>query len=284
MKERVILIAPERIPPGDAASVGAAAARDISRLTSAYGLPPLDITTLREGDEAAIVVGDSRRSLAGDAAVMPTQAAYVARFATVMWRALLAPALAGHGVTPGWWLRHAARRGHALDALARLARGGASDEIVALRLAELPMPVPALAGGDQAIVALSDTASRRQAAQAASEDTGLPVVIPTAPEWDAGCHQNELALLLGAWHGPGFAPDALAGELARLAPAFVDPASLVAMLTDEARFPRRLAALALAELGPVPLARRVVEFADSGAGRVNLRAMVEAALGVTPAQ
>ncbi|WP_144186562.1 hypothetical protein [Elioraea rosea] len=281
MRERVVLVIPATVAPGEAYAVRDAASAEIAALVSCYGLAPVEITLLREGAEAALVVGDSRRTLGQGSAAGAE--AYHAGFAALLWPALLAPALAARGITPGWWLRQAARGGLRLAELDAVGRGNPGEDVLALRLAERPAPELALAAGADARSALAEEAVRRAAAQEAADRTGLPVVVPAGPAWNPERRDDEAMLVLGAWRSAPFAPTALADALSRLAPAMVHPGAVLAMLADESRMPRRLAARAIAEVGPVTIARRMIDAADSG-GRADLRSIAEAALGVAPVQ
>lgn len=282
MRERVVLVMPEAVASAEADAVCDSAAAEITALVSGYGLEPVEITHLREGAEAAIVVGDSRRAFSHG--VVVGAEAYRAGFAGLLWPALLAPALAARGITPGWWLRHAARSGLRLDELAALGRGNPADDVIALRLADRPVPELALLCGADARTPLAEAGVRRAAAQSAAERTGLPVIVPSPPAWDPERHNEEAMLVLGAWRTAPFAPAELDDALVRLAPATLHPGAVLAMLVDAGRIPRHVAARAIAEVGPVALARWMIESVDSDVSEADLRAIAEAALGIAPAQ
>jgi hypothetical protein len=117
----------------------------------------------------------------------------------------------------------------------------------------------------------------------------LPVPKPPPPLHDPALGPDEATLALGALPLPAFAWEAqggwrssLAQALRAAAPALIDPALALALITDEARIPRRHAAAALARSGAVPIAQRMVEAAADPLAVVDLAAIVNAAAGIPP--
>ena len=203
-----------------------------------------------------------------------------ARLHGLRWPVVIAPALAARGVAQGWWLRHAARRGLAIDDIQSLGKGAADDEAVAWRLAERhPLDLHVFAGRDARAV-LHDATERKAEAMRAAAMTGLPILIPDDPKPDAALDADQARLRIGALRGPGFAAADLSGALIAEAPAMIDPAVVIALLTDETRLTRRLATLALARTGAPRFAQMMVVLTEQKHAVADIAALAEAAAGL----
>jgi hypothetical protein len=206
-------------------------------------------------------------------------------------RFLAAPAVQGGAVprgapgfagTPGI--------GDAIEGQRRaLAVDAADEETIAWRLADRHPPRLTLRAGAEALAILGDDALRARAAQDAAFWSGLPIPIPPAPVADAMLGPGEAALSLGVLPMPGFAREAdgawrapLAKALRHAAPALVDPALALAMVTDEGRIPRRHGALALARTGAAGIARSIAAVIEDAFGMVDMAAIVDEAAGIAP--
>jgi hypothetical protein len=291
---RVVSILALSLPPGRGAAWSAQVSDrfglSLRLLCRALGAPVPSLEVVEEGEEVLLIVAGTRHAVYGGTTAEEIARRLADRLCLLAWPAVLAPALAARGVGETGWLRHAAWRGLTVDALARLAEGGADDETIAWRLADRHPPVVTLRAGAAAIGALGDETLRERAAQDAAAWCGLPVPKPPPPLHDAALGPDEAAVVLGALPLPSFAWDAqggwrssLAQALRAAAPALIDPALALALLTDEARVPRRHAAAALARTGAVSIARRMVEAAADPIAIIDLGAIVNAAAGIAPA-
>jgi hypothetical protein len=261
----------------------------LHRLCRALAAPQPSLTVLEEGDAVALVVDGARIALPEGMTAGAIARRLEDLSSVLAWPAILAPALAARGVGATWWLHHAALRGLTLDSLADLAEGGADDETIAWRLADRHPPVLTLRAGAQAMAPLADRELRARAAQDAAYWCGLPVPIPAPPVHDAALGPDEARLALGVLPPPSFAWEAdggwrapLAKALRHAAPALVDPALALALMTDEARVSRRSAAAALARTGAVVIAQRMAEAVSDPSGMVDLATIVDVAAGIAP--
>ncbi|MCU0983946.1 MAG: hypothetical protein MUC89_03250 [Acetobacteraceae bacterium] len=258
-------------------------------LCRALEAPEPAFTVTEQGEEVALATDGVRLPLPPGLAAEAVARRLDDRIGLIAWPAILAPALAARGVGETWWLRHAALRGLTVGDLAALAAGGADDETIAWRLADRFPPVLSLRAGERTAAAFGDASLRDGAAQQAASWCGLPVPKLPAPLRDAALGPDEAALALGALTLPAFAigdwddPRAsLATALQQAAPALVDPALALALVTDEARVSRRHAAAALARTGAITIARRIAEAATDMFGMVDLAAIVDEAAGIAP--
>lgn len=261
----------------------------LSRLAHDLGVsaPPLSVVRARTAP-AVSFGGTPLGPPRGPAGAMAEQV-LAALPGVLAWPALLAPALAAQGFAETWWLRHAARRGLGLQDLLSLS-AGADEEALAWRLAERHPPLLVVRAGRSAAKALADADLRERAARDSASWSGLPIPLPPPPEQDPFLAPDEAALSLGAL---GFAPfradgaggwrAALGQALWDIAPVLVDPALVLALLTDEARLSRRHATLALSRTGAVAIARRIAEASEESEDPVDLAAIVDDAAGLSPA-
>lgn len=261
----------------------------LRRLCRALAAPVPDLAVAEEGEAVRLGARGTELTVHGGLGAEATARRLGDLAGLLAWPAILAPALAARGVGETWWLVHAARRGLTLAELAALAEGGADDETIAWRLADRHPPALALGAGAEALPLLADDTLRTRAAQDAAFWCGLPIPVPPPPVHDAALGPGEAALCLGGLPLPAFAWEAEGGWRAPLgkalrhaAPALVDTALALAMVTDEARIPRRHAALALARTGPVAIARRMAEASEDPFGMVDLAALVDEAAGIAP--
>jgi hypothetical protein len=276
------------LPDGtDTASVEILRARvgDGARaMTEGLGLPPPSLVVTRQGSEAVLLAAAGRHPLdAGGTAQGMAAVALHALYAD-HWSVLMAPALAARGVAATRWLRHAARRGLAVDELVALAEAGVTEEGIAWRLADLHPPALTLLAGREAIAALADEAFRKAAAMEAATQAGMPIPIPGGPVADPDARDPEVVVMIGGLRSPGLPPSGIGSMLGLLAPALVDPAFVTALLLDEARIPRRLGTLALAAPGPVAVAEALLRALETAPWPIDLQAVVEAAAGLAPPQ
>jgi hypothetical protein len=261
----------------------------LRRLARALDAPVPEASITTEGDVVVLAAGGT------EVRIMETRGTdALARrigdtLSLVAGPAFLAPALAARGVAESWWLRHAALRGLTLGELTALAADAADDETIAWRLADRHPPRLTLRAGAEALAILGDDALRARAAQDAAFWSGLPIPIPPAPVADAMLGPGEAALSLGVLPMPGFSWSAeggwrppLANALRMAAPALVDPALALALLTDEARITRRHAQAAMARDGVVAIAQRLATAAGDLFGMVDVGAIVDEAAGIAP--
>ncbi|WP_291297129.1 hypothetical protein [Elioraea sp.] len=278
------ILLPEDAHDSWAAIIRAIVGSAAEAMTEGLGLPPPSLVVTRQGSEVVLLAGPSRHVL--HAAPTPEAIAEAALHALSLdhWEVLLAPALAARGIGARWWLRHAARRGLTIDELADLARNDASEDEIAWRLADTYRPTITLMAGRDARAALSDADVRRGAAMQAAALTGLPIPFPGEPVADPLIEDQAAVVMIGALRGPALSPTGIGTVLAALAPALVDPALAVALMTDEARIPRRLGTLALAAPGPVAVARAMLGAFESALWPIDLVAVVEAEAGLAARQ
>lgn len=263
----------------------------LRRLSRALAAPLPTLAVAEERGAVVLAAGDVR--LAQSPGIPPATIGRLLgdQVSLIAWPGIVAPALAARGVGETWWLRHAALRGLTIDELAALAAGGADDDTIAWRLADRHPPLVTLRAGTEARATLEDQELRAQAARDAAFWSGLPVPIPASPLHDAALGPGEARLALGALPQPGFAWEAeggwrspLARALRHAAPALVDPALALALITDEARIPRRHAAVALARSGVVAIARCIADAAGTISRPVDLAAIIDDAAGIAPGQ
>ncbi len=293
MGGRVVSALTLSLPPARGAAWSAQVSErfglSLRQLCRALGAPVPALEVIAAGEEVLLIVAGTRHAVHGGVTAEEVARRLSDRLGLLAWPAVLAPALAVRGVGETAWLRHAAWRGVTVDALAQLAEGGADDETIAWRLADRHPPVLTLRAGARAIELLDDETLRERAAQDAATWSALPVPKPPPPLHDPALGPDEATLALGALPLPAFAWEAqggwrssLAQALRAAAPALIDPALALALITDEARIPRRHAAAALARSGAVPIAQRMVEAAADPLAVVDLAAIVNAAAGIPP--
>jgi hypothetical protein len=261
----------------------------LRRLARALDAPVPEAPVTTEGDVVVLAAGGTEVRLMETHGTDALARRLGDTLSRVAWPAILAPALAARGVAESWWLRHAALRGLTLGELTALAVDAADEETIAWRLADRHPPRLTLRAGAEALAILGDDALRARAAQDAAFWSGLPIPIPPAPVADAMRGQGEAALSLGVLPMPGFAREAdgawrapLAKALRHAAPALVDPALALAMVTDEGRIPRRHGALALARTGAAGIARSIAAVIEDAFGMVDMAAIVDEAAGIAP--
>lgn len=253
-------------------------------MVTLLGLAAPSLVVTRQGSEAVLLAGPSRHVLEAPATPRAIASAALHALHRDQWEVLMAPALAARGIAARWWLRHAARRGLTVDDLAALARDDASEDRIAWHLADTYRPTITLMAGRDAHATLSDAAVRLAAATEAAALAGLPIPIPGEPVADPRVEDDEVVVMIGALRSPGFLPQGIGSVLGGLAPALVDPALATALLTEEARIPRRLATLALGEPGPVAVARAMLRALEIAPWPLDLVTVVEAAVGLAPPQ
>jgi hypothetical protein len=278
----LIILLPERVDTVWVTIVRERVAAGAAALAEPLGLMPPSVVVTRQGSEAVLLAGAARHPLH----VTPTPVAIATAALHVLfverWSVLMAPALAARGIGAGRWLSHAARRGLTCDALAHLARDDAAEEMIAWRLADAHPPAIGLMAGQAAQGPVSEEGFRRAVAQAAADGIGLPVPIPGAAAPDPLLDDDEVVVTIGALRCPVVRQGGIATILGLIAPALIDPALAIAVLTDEARIPPRLGALALARGGPVAVAEALLRAVELAPRPVDAVAVVERAAGLVP--
>lgn len=274
------ILLPEASDPAWVDVVRARVGGGAEAMAASLGLAPPSLVVTRQGSEAVLLAGPVRQPLGAAGVPMTLAVAAIETLSINAWQALIAPALAARGVGAQRWLRHAARRGLTVDELAALVRDDAPEELIAWRLADAHPPTFTLMAGRHAMATLADAEFRRAAAMEAATHAGLPIPIPGEPVPDPLLDDDQAVLMIGALRRPILPPAGLGRLLALLAPSLVDPALAVALLTDEARIPRRLGTLALASPGPVAVAEAMLRAMELAPWPIDLQAVVETASGI----
>jgi hypothetical protein len=252
-----------------------------ARIADRLRLPAPTLVVLRPHDDPALVVGTARFPLPDHDQPVRLAAAFEVALEHHAFAAWLAPALAARGLaTGGFWLPHAATRGLDLDALVSLAEGNPGEEAIAWRLAERFPPALGLLVSPDAPQQGTDPPAIREAAQRAAAWSGIPIPVPALLPPDAGVEAGATMLALGTMRARMASAAALDGMLLMLAGAVVDPALVVALCTDEARLPRRLAARALAGDGAVRLAEAMVREHTAQRWPIDLASLAEETAGL----